>query len=484
MKSLILFMVSFSLVFGSPVIDSPTKQIIWSDFFGINFQNEFFNVTVAQSQISLIKGLGIEWVRAGFHWAYLESTEGNLRFDLYDPVMNLIGSNGLKSIVTLVGTPDWCSSYNSSTAGNVPMSDTYPPSNNTRFAETMIILSNRYPFVNFWEVWNEQNLVPGFFSPVYSYQLYNDIFQATKTLFSKAGKLSQLAVGGLGYYGYAGTGENMVADLISTKTFEGVLASYHPYTDLPEGGNGQLPSNPYAHVATARYVNSQLSIQGKASQVWCTEYGWSNTGQVTTTIQAEYTIKRLLIDTLVNFDKTFLFTTSDLDGKASSIRDQGYGLVDLMLNKKPVFYSLRNLFSITGSKVDAVSSNEFNSYITSSDLGDDLVGIFFKKTSTNTTLFAFWSPSQSVKSLNLNLFNVSGNLYQVSANNTKFLSAKITSNVISLNVTENVQIFEWPIKDTSSTTPQTSSDVSLSFKLSLNYSLVITLLCSVFFFFF
>ncbi|KAM9999194.1 hypothetical protein ACTFIZ_002739 [Dictyostelium cf. discoideum] len=503
MKSFILLLLSFYLVFGSPLIGSPTKQTIWSDFFGINFQNEFFNVTVAQSQILAIKELGIEWVRASFHWAYLESTEGNLRFDLYDPVMNLIKSNNLKSIVYLVGTPDWCSSYNPSTAGNISKSDAFPPSNNTRFAETMIILSNRYSFVNFWEVWNEQNLIPAFFAPVYSFQKYNEIFQETKRLFSNDGKISKLAVGGLGYYGYSSTGENMIGDLITSKTFEGVIASYHPYTDLPEGGNGQLPSSPYAHYSTARYINSILSSQGKASQIWSTEYGWSSSGDVSKSGQAEFAIKRLLIDSLVNFDKTFIFTTSDLDDRASSVRDQGYGLVDLMLNKKPIFNSLFNLFTITGPKVDKVSSNEFNSYIATSSLGDDFVGIFFKKLSTNTTLFAFWSPSQTVKSLTLNLFNVSANLYQVSDNTTQFYSATINSNTISLTITENVQIFEWPIKKSSSSTSTTSSstttslptttsttsssnskpnpeisnsnDMSLSFKLFLNYKLMIIL---------
>ncbi|KAM9950061.1 hypothetical protein ACTFIT_011293 [Dictyostelium discoideum] len=464
MKSFILLLFSFCLVFGSPLIDSPSKQIIWSDFFGINFQNEFFNVTVAQSQILAIKELGIEWVRASFHWAYLESTEGNLRFDLYDPVMNLIKSNGLKSIVYLVGTPDWCSSYDPSTAGNVSKSDTFPPSNNTRFAETMIILSNRYSFVDFWEVWNEQNLIPAFFAPVYSFQKYNEIFQETKRLFSNDGKASKLAVGGLGYYGFSSTGENMIADLMTTKTFEGVIAGYHPYTDLPEGGNGQLPASPYAHYATARYLNSILSSQGKAYQIWSTEYGWSSSGEgnVSKPVQAEFGIKRLLIDSLVNFDKSFIFTTSDLDGNASSVRDQGYGFVDLMLKKKPIFNSFFNLFTITGPKVDEISSEEINSYITISSLGDDFVGIFYKKLSTNTTLFVFWSPSQTVKSLTLNLFNVSANLYQVSDNTTQFYSATINSNTISLTITENVQIFEWPIKKSSSSTSSSTSTTSSS----------------------
>ncbi|EGC35400.1 hypothetical protein DICPUDRAFT_78906 [Dictyostelium purpureum] len=488
MKISILFLFLFFICFidCAPLIKTPPSPVVWSEFLGINVQYEWWNETIVKKQISVMKDLGIKWVRASVHWAVLEATENNIKWEYLDTSMNLIKENGLKSIVTFVGTPNWASSY---TNGS-PNTDTYPPKDDSVFADRVLKLNSRYPFVDYWEIWNEQNLSPGFWRPYYNATRYDELYQNTATILRNAGLGSKLAVGGIGYYGISVDKDNnqvdMVADLKGLGTFKDSLVSYHPYTDLPEGGlsEGNYADNIYGHYETSIYVNKNIR-EGGSNQVWTTEWGWSSgteSDQVDRETQAKYTVRRLLIDSLVGFNKTFLFTISDLDARASSIRDQGYGIVDLNVNKKPVYDSLARLFNITGSSLESISATDMNSYLDKTKLGEDFVGVFYKKPSTNTTLFAFWSISTNI-SFNLKT-NQTGKLYSISDSSNQFITP--SNGAILLNLTSDVQIFEWPLlhSDNSKDDDDSSKDSdSLSFSNKLHFDLLFIFISIILLFF-
>lgn len=62
------------------------------------------------------------------------------------------------------------------------------------FADRLVQLANRYPNVEYWEVWNEMNL-PAMWMPGYNASLYNTLFQACVSAFANAGINNKLAVG-------------------------------------------------------------------------------------------------------------------------------------------------------------------------------------------------------------------------------------------------------------------------------------------------
>ena len=49
----------------------------------------------------------------------------------------------------------------------------------------------------------------------------------------------------------------------------------------------------------------------------------------------------------LDYDRTFLFTLSDLDPRAS-VRDQSYGLLDIDANPKPVYTALKQFLEVSG----------------------------------------------------------------------------------------------------------------------------------------
>ncbi len=49
----------------------------------------------------------------------------------------------------------------------------------------------------------------------------------------------------------------------------------------------------------------------------------------------------------LDYDRTFLFTLSDLVPRAS-VRDQSYGLLDIDANPKPVYTALKQFLEVSG----------------------------------------------------------------------------------------------------------------------------------------
>eukprot|EP01132_Coremiostelium_polycephalum_P006257 gene6257-7793_t len=440
-----------------PTIESIKSPIEWKQFLGVNCQFIWFNTTIIDKQIQVLNELNIQWVRADIHWEWFEPTEGDFKWNLFDPVMYKIRDGGLHSIVYLVGTPKWISSWTSESG--LPFFDAFPPRDNSVFANRLLMLAQRYSFVDYWEIWNEMNLNPAMWAPSYNPQVYDQLFRACATVFQQNGLSSKLAVGGIGYYGGESTKtRNMIDDLISLKTFEGYLSSYHPYTEYPEGDPTFEPSSIYAYLPTTRWLNQKLREVGKSSTVWSTEWGWSSEGD-TTTRQANYTVKRLMLDTVANFDKTFLFTTSDLDARASSVRDQFYGLVNLSLEKKQIFNALKRLLTLTGPVIQPskITNQQFQGVPT------DFIAIQFYNPTENTNMIAFWSPQKLVPSFTItNVIGASsGTLYQVTPHE-KLQSINIdqNSNSVSLPLSNDLQIFEWPTRKTTTTTTSTTSSSS------------------------
>ncbi|EGG16388.1 hypothetical protein DFA_09419 [Cavenderia fasciculata] len=445
------------------------RSIVWSDYLAINYQLLWWNTTTLDKQNEYIRGLGIETVRVDVHWDQFEPTQGNRLYSQYDPLFAKL--KGFKSLVNLVGTPRWASSYNQSVDGQ--WIDTYPPANDTVYADRLMGLAIRYPWVTHWEVWNEMNLIPYFWAPHYNPSRYNQLFQACVSYFDQYGPMnsepinsSSLAVGGFGYF--SASSENpsslMINDLFPMGTFSNKVISYHPYTNTPEGDFGQTPGDPYAFLATSQYINLNLKIatpaQNRPSEVWASEWGWSSfaSGGFNQSIQSTYTIRRLLLDTLANFNKTFIFAISDLDARASSERDQFYGLINLQLEKKQVYVDLERLFNITGPVL--YSAGDITKILTinnnNNQLPSDLVTIVYKN-ANNQTLVALWlSRNETNSPVNITITfvetNVSGVYRTIVGQHTNTL---MSGHSITLPVTSDVAIFSYPdqINDNSSDVP-------------------------------
>eukprot|EP01133_Synstelium_polycarpum_P002499 gene2499-2846_t len=404
------------------------------------------------AQVQAIRDLGIGWLRADIHFDVLEPTKGQMQWTAFDPAMDRL--KGFNSIVYLAGTPRWASSYDSGNK-SLPFTDAYPPQDPNVYASRIVMLAKRYPWVTRWEIWNEQNIYPHFWAPDYDPVGYAKLY--TACLAYPGLNSSILAVGGMAYYGNVPGDRNMLKDLATLGTLRGQTISYHPYTEFPEGGPTQAPDDPYAYLATVKYLNNLARTQAGAVSVWATEWGWSSENG-TIAMQADYTVKRLLLDTLAKYNHTFIFTISDLDDRSSSTRDKFYGLVDLKLQKKPVYHALANLFRVTGlsvSPVPVIPVTLFNS-------PKDFVGVVLG-TTRQTVILSFWSPSTNVSNfqVTIDLSKITNLASKINTNNQTGvivhnpLTGQSTTHSITVTQTKKinlstplttlVQIIEWPV---------------------------------------
>ncbi|NWC96011.1 MULTISPECIES: cellulase family glycosylhydrolase [unclassified Pseudomonas] len=325
-----------------------SKEIVWKDFLGVNAQFLWFSPERYQKQIDRLKALGLEWVRLDLHWDQLETAENQYNVATLDELVNKLQQNQIKSVFYLVGSAKFATTAPASS----PYQDQFPPKDPAIFANRMALLSQRYPSVDAWQVWNEPNLL-GFWRPAADPAGYASLLQVTAAALRVVNPNKPVVAAGMAFFSEMPNGQNMLDGLLQLGVPSlNTVMSYHPYTQLPEGNE---PSN-LDFVAKTSALNQKLRAAG-VKTLWSTEWGWSNykgpkevQDFITPQGQADYIVRRLALMSALDFDKIFLFTLSDLDQRAS-VRDQSYGLLDIDTNPKPSYTALQNFLQVSGPKL-------------------------------------------------------------------------------------------------------------------------------------
>lgn len=321
------------------------KPVVWKDFLGVNAQFLWFSPERYQKQIDRLKALGLEWVRLDLHWDQLEPVEGQYRVATLDQLVQKLQDNQLKSVFYLVGSAPFATTA----PVGASYQDQYPPKDPNVFANRMLLLSQRYPSVNAWQVWNEPNLL-GFWRPVADPAGYARLLTITATALRTVNPSKPVVAAGMAFFGEMPNGQSMLDALgaLGVASLNTVI-SYHPYTQLPEGND---PAN-LDFVAKTTQLNQALRNSG-VQTLWSTEWGWSTykgpkdaQDLISAQTQADYVVRRLALMSALDYDRIFLFTLSDLDQRAS-VRDQSYGLLDIDANPKPVYTVLKNFLDVSG----------------------------------------------------------------------------------------------------------------------------------------
>ncbi|ROM49441.1 GH39 family glycosyl hydrolase [Pseudomonas rhodesiae] len=321
------------------------KPVVWKDFLGVNAQFLWFSPERYQKQIDRLKALGLEWVRLDLHWDQLEPVDGQYRVATLDQLVQKLQDNQLKSVFYLVGSAPFATTA----PVGAPYQDQYPPKDPNVFANRMLLLSQRYPSVNAWQVWNEPNLL-GFWRPVADPAGYARLLTITATALRTVNPSKPVVAAGMAFFGEMPNGQSMLDALgaLGVASLNTVI-SYHPYTQLPEGND----TANLDFVAKTTQLNQTLRNSG-VQTLWSTEWGWSTykgpkdaQDLISAQTQADYVVRRLALMSALDYDRIFLFTLSDLDQRAS-VRDQSYGLLDIDANPKPVYTALKNFLDVSG----------------------------------------------------------------------------------------------------------------------------------------
>ncbi|NCE88048.1 cellulase family glycosylhydrolase [Pseudomonas sp. Q1] len=403
------------------------KVLVWKDFLGVNAQFLWFSPTLYQQQIDKLKALGLQWVRLDLHWDQLEPAEGQYQVATLDQLVGNLQTNQLKSVFYLVGSAPFATTA----PPGAPYQDQYPPKNPDVFANRMALLSQRYPSVDAWQVWNEPNLL-GFWRPVADPAGYFTLLAATTNALRTVNPDKPVVAAGMAFLSEMPNGKTMLSALSALGVNRlNTVVSYHPYNQLPEGND---PAN-LDFVAKTQALNQSLRAEG-VKTLWSTEWGWSNypgpkeaQDLITRQQQADYVVRRVALMSAMDFDKIFLFTLSDLDQRAS-VRDQSYGLLDINANPKPSYTALKNFLDVSGPQLTPGDPP------TADQLPDGLFSIGWTRADGHK-LWYFWSAQGG----NAHLPNLtSATLYDPLRGTQTPVSG---TNGLTVPVKSNLQILLW-----------------------------------------
>jgi beta-xylosidase len=332
---------------AAPINLAPQRTLVWKDYLGVNAHFLWFTPAQYRKQISAYQKLGLEWVRVDLHWDRLEPQENTYQLSSLDELDKTLTASKLKSVFYMVGSAPFITKA----PVGAPYQDQYPPKDPQVYATRMAMLAQRYPNIDAWQVWNEQNL-PNNWRPQVDANGYGQLLLATHQALDKAAPGKLQVMGGMAYYSQMPThGGALMFEALGKVGVQslGMVAAYHPYSVTPEtdepGKNEVL--------LRGKQLNDMLHNAG-LKNVWATEWGWSSyagpkemQALIGVDGQADYTLRRLALMSAQDYQRIFLFALSDLDERASA-RDQHYGLLDLDGEPKPVYRALARFLEITG----------------------------------------------------------------------------------------------------------------------------------------
>ncbi|HEJ5246314.1 TPA: cellulase family glycosylhydrolase, partial [Pseudomonas aeruginosa] len=270
-SALLLAVVLLLVFWGRPadaeiqVLKAP-RAVVWKDFLGVNAQFLWFSPERYNKQIDRLQDLGLEWVRLDLHWDRLETAEDQYQLASLDQLVKDLEARQLKSVFYLVGS----ARFITTAPFYSPFQDQYPPRDPEVFARRMAMLSQRYPSVAAWQVWNEPNLI-GFWRPKADPEGYAKLLQASTIALRMVDPEKPVVSAGMAFFSEMPDGRTMF-DALGHLGVEslGTIATYHPYTQLPEGN---YPWN-LDFVSHANQINRALRNAGVPA-IWSTEWGWS-----------------------------------------------------------------------------------------------------------------------------------------------------------------------------------------------------------------
>ncbi|STQ90423.1 GH39 family glycosyl hydrolase [Iodobacter fluviatilis] len=402
-----------------------SKPLVWRDFLGVNAHFLWFSPQQAAQQMDRLRDLGLEWTRVDLHWDRHEAKENEYLFKPIDHVVDALKEKQLKSVFYLVGSAPFASSAPASASNK----DQYPPKDNEVFAKRLGMLAHRYPSVDAWQVWNEPNL-PSFWQPVENAADYGRLLQSSVRVLKQVAPSKPVVMAGMAYYSQMPVRKGLMLEELGKMGALGLgaVVAYHPYSQEPEGDEVKARD----FILRSKEINQRLRAM-KVPGIWATEWGWSSYAGpeeeqkiIGEAGQADYLLRRLVLMSVADFDRIFLFALSDLDSRAG-VRDRSYGLLNLQGKPKPAYTALARFLKITGPRLLPGDAPDYKGTL------DGLYSVGWKKPD-GTHLWMFWAnqPGQLELALSGDI-----TLHQpLSGLKTSLKSS-------TLAVTRQLQILEW-----------------------------------------
>ncbi len=287
--------------------------------------------------------MGATWVRIDLPWSSVEPTSGaTLQWDLFDQVIDLVISYGLKVCAIVERPPAWA------TRSDLPFDSAWgPPTSPAAFAEFARKVADRYGNkLSAIEVWNEPNLAR-FWWPTPDAAAYTAMLKLTYTAIRTANPTIPIISAGLSPAGSVAFLSSMYTN--GAKNYM-TAVGFHPYS-FPSTPSQYDPASGWSMLeSTTPSVRSVMTANSDDSkQVWFTEYGAPTGGDyaVTEAVQATSFLEAInYVESKSWVGPIFIYEYQDTGVDAHDI-DQHFGLYNATHTAKPAYASVKLGVSMT-----------------------------------------------------------------------------------------------------------------------------------------
>ncbi|MBU0598248.1 beta-galactosidase [Patescibacteria group bacterium] len=335
-KSIILL--AFILIFAGLFAES-AKAAEDESVFGINVGMELrYEQGEEATIIARLDELGIDWAREEFNWNVIETTQGNFDWNGYDRIMDRYEAANVNVLGVLAYSADWASTGPTL----VTNLDKYAP-DSTHWHNFVTAVVSRYPDIEYWEIWNEQNN-QNFLIADDSVAAYKSILETASSAIRAVNPNDKVVLGGL-----SGADVDFMRRLYLTgaKDLFDIVA-IHPYRtnfnkniyapELTQFGMNNLATDLYM-------MRSMIQAYDPFSPapIWITEIGWPTHEQgVTEKEQGDY-LQRAFITSHLYPQVEKIFWYNLRDDVATDDEDKNYGLYDYEWYAKPAASAFQQL---------------------------------------------------------------------------------------------------------------------------------------------
>lgn len=300
---------------------------------------------------SLVRSVGVRWIREELRWPDLEPQRGVFRWRSFDSLLTSAARHGLHVLPLLLGTPRW--------AGPAPLA---LPRNPATFASFAAAAAARYgPGGTFWrkhpkldprlapqwfELWNEPYTLPYSQDGIKPARYARMVVAATAAGRAANPRTRWLMAVDL-VYGNAQARHNWIAALYRAepdlnRSFDGVAVHPYSYYAPTAGANATSLAFRFNRVGT---IAHELAAHGAGNRpIWITEVGWS-TCQLRPDCVSDQSQARDLAATFALVRSRyarvvralFVYRLSDLASGLPADREAHYGVMRTNGSRKPAF---------------------------------------------------------------------------------------------------------------------------------------------------
>ncbi len=219
--------------------------------------------------VANFKQLGVGVVRLPLEWKTLEPAPGQYSWSLNDRLLSRLNDEGFEIVVEFVTIPVWASN-NPTECAKADLNCAFSPVASGQFEAVVEAAARRYPFVRYWEFWNEPEQWPNAGRDVSIYGAWLKLFyRAVK----KADPTMQVAATTLAGPDYVRILYNYIEATTGGRIYPWDAISYHPYNLDGEKDEGGVAFIAKQRIEQLRQIMIEHNDSNKP--LWISEIGFS-----------------------------------------------------------------------------------------------------------------------------------------------------------------------------------------------------------------